>query len=157
MPNPSRRAVSRAVCRAKTMPSSPVMGIWTSVSTVAALPCGAILTRDQAREQHLAFGRVQGSPDAAQLDAQLHQRERDGGTHPDDDRLGSHQARAGGDFADEPAEERIEHLDRGEIDQDAAGASFREHLREAGFQIERVPVVQILLDRRYLDYSYGNH
>src|SRR5215211_6057216 len=118
-PKPSRWAVSRATWRAATIPSSPAISTRRSAATDATLPFAPIPRRDQSPQERVPPVRVEGGLHARQAKAQFHEGEGDGGAHPDDDRLGAHQAGAGGDLPDEPAEERVDRLHRRQVDQDA--------------------------------------
>ena len=53
---------------------------------------------------------------------ELDQRDRDGGPHADDDGLGVEDARHRGDVAEHAADERIDHLERRNVDQHALRA-----------------------------------
>ena len=47
------------------------------------------------------------------------------GLHADDHGLGVEDARHAGDVAEHPADERVDHLERGDVDQHALGAGLR--------------------------------
>src|SRR3954453_8252228 len=124
MPKPSRRATSRARCRAKTMSSSRPIGMRSSAGLAAAMPAYSAVNfgcHQASQERHALLG-VQRGGHTTQLQAQFHQRDRDRRLDTDDYRLGSQQARRGADVVEQPAQERVHRLDNGEVAEHPARA-----------------------------------
>jgi hypothetical protein len=89
---------------------------------------------------------VQARPNARQGQAQLHQRDGDGGPHADHDRLGVEDARHRGDVADHAADERIHDLERGDVDEHAPRPITHDAIGEVVLQRHGQPVVHVHLD-----------
>src|SRR5262245_14287613 len=95
---------------------------------------------------HAAFD-VERSAHAAELEAELDERDGDGGAHPHDDRLGIEDARHGSQVVQHSADERVDELERRDVDEDSLGARLDDLLREVLLELHRHAIVQIDLDR----------
>lgn len=94
----------------------------------------------------MPFLHVQRRAYARKREAEFDERDRDRRLHADDDRLGIEHARHGGRVADHASDERIDHVERGNVDQDAARAVFHDAARQIVLQREREPVVHVDLN-----------
>src|SRR5436305_312713 len=73
---------------------------------------------------------VQSWANTWERNSELHERDGHGRLHPDSDRLGVEDARHPCDVSQHAADERIDDVERGDIDQDAAGAVAHDAIRE---------------------------
>jgi hypothetical protein len=78
---------------------------------------------------------------------ELHERDGDRRPHADDHRFGIEHARHRGNVAQHPADERIDHLESGDVDQHAPGVGADDLRREVVLQRHRQAVVHVDLDR----------
>src|SRR4051812_27655465 len=101
---------------------------------------------DAAAQQIHAALDVERRPYPVQRQPELHERDRDGRLHTDDHRLGVEDARHRSDVAEHAADEGIDHLERGDVDEDAFGARADDPGREIVLQRHRHPVVHVHLD-----------
>ena len=101
----------------------------------------------QLPEQLHAALDVERGAHARQRQPQLDQRDRDGRAHADHDRLGVEHARHRRDVADHAADERVDDLERGDVDQDAARPVWTMRSRQVVLQRHREAVVHVDLDR----------
>src|SRR6185436_10944239 len=122
--NPISTAHARTIWRTRTTSSGFCRGSF-SVRTMAIrwfVFRGHRRRRDR-RLQHVHGPLdVQRGADAAQRHTQLHERDGDGRTHADDDRLGIEHAGHPGDVAQHAADERVHDLERRDVDEHPPGA-----------------------------------
>src|SRR3982074_1898690 len=119
--NPATAANGRPCCLASTTSTSAAIGSRSSSPTVARSPgfgleealCGATI------EEGETLFEVQHGGDALQRQTELHHGERHVGLNPHDDRLGAAQAGHVRDDAQRPQGERVHHVERGDVDDDA--------------------------------------
>ena len=124
VPKPSCRAVSRArwrdgddvVFAADRDSSRLIAAMRTALSTV--VPRARRAGCSSARP----FSALSAVRTPLQLQPQLDQRDRDRRLNADHHRLGAQQPRADGDIVQQPAEERVDRLHHGEVEQHAARA-----------------------------------
>ena len=88
-------------------------------------------------EQRHAALHVERGAHARQRQPELDQRDRDRRLHADHDRLGVEDPRHGGDVGDHPADERVHHFQRGDVDQHAVRAGRGDPLGEVVLQRQR--------------------
>src|SRR6476659_4559236 len=104
----------RTCCLASTMSCSERSGAWPLAFGVI----GSVRGYLPAQQRHAAFD-VQRGRDAGQRQAELDQRDRDGRLHAHENRLRAEDARDAGDVGDHAADERVHHLERRDVDEDA--------------------------------------
>src|SRR5207245_583871 len=122
--NPATAASARPCCRASTTSTSAAIGRRSSSPTAARL-LGFGFERaffGAAIEEGEAFFEVQHRRDAFQRQPELHHGECDVGLNAHDDRLGAAQASHVRDVAQRSHRERIHHVERGDVHNDAAAA-----------------------------------
>src|SRR6202012_3968314 len=74
------------------------------------------------------------------------QRDRHRGAHADDDRLGVEQPRYRPDHGQHPADERVDDLDRGDVDDHAARPGDGQLVRQVFLEAHDAVVLQVDLD-----------
>src|SRR5438874_11877366 len=122
--NPATAANARPCCLASTTSTSAAIGSRSSSPTVArSSGFGLEVALFGATiEEGEALFEVQYRGDALQRQPELHHRERYVGLNPHDNRLGAAQAGHVRDVAQRPHRERVHHIQRGDVDDDAATA-----------------------------------
>src|SRR6185436_6505080 len=116
-PNASSTAHLLTACRASTTSSDD--RIWTTSLTVVGIFDLRSRRSERSLEQRHAAFDVERRADAVQRQPELDERDRHGGLHADDDRLGVEDARHLGDVAEHSADEGVDDLERGDVDEDA--------------------------------------
>src|SRR6267378_2915607 len=144
---PHCAANSRPFCRADTMSASVSMDTRTSSAMSAPFmlldfPLGA------AMEVLEPFLQVQRRRHTLQREPQLDHRERDLGLDADDDGLRAAQPDHVGDVAERAGRERIDHVERGDVHDDAARADLTDLIDQRVAQLLQVVVRERGLDRR---------
>src|SRR5712671_2360425 len=121
--NPATAANARPCCLASTTSTSAAIGSRSSSPTVARL-LGFVEPAffGAAIEEGESFFEVQHGGDALERQAELHHGERHVGLNADDDRLGAAEARHVRDVTQCPYRERVHHVERGDVHDDAATA-----------------------------------
>ena len=76
------------------------------------------------------------------------------GRMPDDDRLGVEHARHAGDVADHPPDERVDHVERGDVDQHAAGSRLGDPAGQVVLERHRQAIVHVDLDRDEQEFAH---
>jgi hypothetical protein len=89
---------------------------------------------------------IQRGTDPGQGQAKFHQGDGHRWLHADQHGLGIHDARQPGDGADHPADERIHHVQGGDIDQHAAGGGPADALGQVVLQGQGQLVMHVHLD-----------
>src|SRR5262245_26437763 len=140
--NPISTAHWRVTCRTRTTSSSE----WTPI--VSSRP-GAIelsgLAQASADQSH-ALLRVQGGADSFQVQPELDQRNRDRRPHADDDGLRVQDARHVRDVPQGAADERIDDLEGGDVDEHAPRAVLDDLVGQLVLQRHHEPVVHLDLN-----------
>src|SRR5689334_15611729 len=145
-PKPSALAVSRARVRAMTISRSLRMTAALEEAIAALLGFSA---------HHLqSLLEVQGCARAAKLQAKLHQGDRDGGLEAGEHHLCAHEARHGGDVGDQAADEAVDDVNRGHIDDHAPRLVVVDLLQQIVFELHRGGIVERHLDRSDQDVPY---
>src|SRR4051794_24364298 len=89
---------------------------------------------------------IQSRAHAAQGQSQFDQRDRDRRLHPGHHRVGAEHLRHPRDISEHAPDERVHHLERGDIDQHPARPRRRNPLRQVFLKLERKPVVHVHLN-----------
>src|SRR5438874_8018202 len=139
---PISTARMRTTWRTTTMSFEERTG---SVSSSGIAMTVAAARERRAKELH-SLVHVQARSNARQGQAQLHERDRDGGPHADHDRLGVEHAGHRRDVADHAADERIHDLERGDVDQHALRAIANDAVGEVVLERHGQAVVHVHLD-----------
>src|SRR5438093_963616 len=135
--NPTCSASSRPRWRAVRMSCSEPMSRRLS-SPIGGPPPIAI-------EDGQPFLQVEPRRHAVQAEAELDHREGDLGLHPHDDRLRAPQLPDARDVEERPDGERVEHLGRGDVHDDAARAALTDALRQVVLELTEIGVGDLRL------------
>src|SRR5437588_12829222 len=138
--NGSWAASVRPWARAVTTSASELIGTRTSAGTVAGL-------LGPPAEQGEPLLQVQRGVHALEVEAELDHRERHLGLDPDDHRLRPAQPGQVGDAAQRARGEGIHHVERRDVDDDAARAVAPDAFHQVVAQLEHVGVRHRRLDR----------
>src|SRR2546425_6741791 len=135
LPNPLAAASSRPFWRATTMSVSHSTGTRTSSGMVAAplAPCAQELE---------AFLQIQRGGHALEREAELHHGKCHLGLDPHHHRLGAAQPGGVGDAEQRAGGERVEHVERGDVDDHAVGAQPPDPVCQLVAQREEVVIGQ---------------
>src|SRR6185312_15186098 len=98
------------------------------------------------QERHAALHVERGSH-TFERQPQLHERDGDSGLHSNHHRLRIQHAGHGGDVADHSADERVHHLERGDVHEDTSRTHRDDALGEILLQLQSEPVMHVHLDR----------
>src|SRR5262249_10225174 len=140
---PSSTANARVNCRARTTSSSDRM---PSVSSRTTGNAGYSRSRQRAPDEaHPPLG-IEGRPHSWEAQAQLDEGDGHGGAHAHHDRLGVQHARHARDVAQGAADERIDDLERGDVDQDSARAIADDRRGQLLLQGHHQAIVHLDLD-----------
>src|SRR5215218_2474472 len=142
----SSAASSRARWRAVTTSASDSIAIRLSASTVERL-------LELGPQERQALLEVECGLDVLELHPQLHHREGDLGLDAHDHRLGAAQPRHVRDPAQRAGDERVHHVERGDVDDDPARAVPRDLAHHVLAQLQDVRVGQRGLDRGDQDWA----
>src|SRR6266478_7938203 len=132
---PQCDASSRPFWRAETMSASESMGTRTSSAMSANLMVGALHLAVEVRE---ALFQVQRGRDALEREPELDHRERHLGLDADDDGLGPAQPDHVGHVPQGPGGERVDHVERGDVHDDAPGADLADLQHQGVAQLLQV-------------------
>src|SRR4029453_5576371 len=99
-------------------------GVWMARVSLSstAIDLSLLFGDTPAQQVHAALD-IQRSAYAGHGQSQLDEGNRDGRAHADDDRLGIEHPRHRGNVAEHPADERVDDLERRDVDQHALGVS----------------------------------
>src|SRR5689334_4951510 len=122
---PIETAHARASCRTRTMSSVAFSSKVSSFTT----------SKTGSSEQFHAALDVQCRPHAAELEAELDERDRDRGTHAHDHGVGIEDARHGSQVVQHSADERIDELERRDVDENSLRPRLDDLLGEVLLQL----------------------
>src|SRR5262249_21399079 len=117
-----------------------------SVSSTGIAVTIAVAPAERRTEELHALVDVETGANARQRQTELDERDGDGRAHADDDRLGVEHPRHRGDVADHAPDERVDDLERRDVDQHAAGAVAHDAVGEVVLQRHGQAVVHVHLD-----------
>src|SRR6185369_14973964 len=143
--NPHCDASSRPFCRAATTSESQSIETRTSSAMSSDLLIASLALAVEIRE---AFLQVQRRGHALQGEAELDHREGDLRLDTDDDGLGAAQPDHVRHVPERPGGERVDHVERGDVHDDATGADLADLEDQGIAQLLQVLVGQRRLHRR---------
>src|SRR5215212_6573856 len=138
---PSSPASARACARAGTRSSSDAIATWTSPSVDIADPGPTV-------EDLQAFLEIQRGVKRLEIEVELDHSDRHVRPDADDDRLGAAKARGERDGPQGTRDERVDDVQRGDVDDDSAGSKPPYAIEKLVAQLQHALIAQGRLDHR---------